>query len=495
MQDATTASTPPPSADVKEANQHVSSIELSPNASKTLWLAAAVAAICGGLYGYDTGIISGALLLITKDFHLSSGTQELVTSAILAGAVIGAVGTGFMSERFGRRISVIIVTAVFVIGALACSFAPDVTALIVARVFLGLAVGGSTQVVPMYISELAPSERRGNLVTMFNVAIGVGILLANIIGFAARDAWGWRPMIAIAAIPAAFVFLSMFFMPRSPRWTAENIGLTEAVDELRRVRESRKQIRHEIRQMHETAAEVDDRDRGWRGLGQPWVRPALIAALGVAFFTQCGGLEMMIYYAPTFLSDAGFGASSALLASLGVATVYLIMTALGCVFVDRIGRRRLMLIMGPGSVLSLIGLGLMFAVHPAKGSFGADLIIVFLLLFMVFNSGGIQVVGWLLGAEMFPLPMRGQATSLHAATLWGSDLLVTGTALTLVNLISLGGTMWFYAGINLLSTLFVFFFVPETTGASLEDIEEALRQGRFRPTREHKAIARDERED
>jgi len=479
----------------QEVAAHVQQIELSPNANRMLWLAAAVAAICGGLYGYDTGIISGALLLITKDFHLASTTQEFVASAILAGAVIGALGTGFMSERLGRRRSVIIVTAVFVVGALACAFSPDVTSLIIARVFLGLAVGGSTQVVPMYISELAPPERRGNLVTMFNVAIGVGILLANIIGFAARDAWGWRPMIAIAAIPAAIVFVSMFFMPRSPRWTAENIGMTEAVDELKRVRESRKQIRHEVRQMQEIADDVDDKDRGWRGLRQPWVRPALVAALGVAFFTQCGGLEMMIYYAPTFLSDAGFGASSALLASLGVATIYLIMTALGCIFVDRIGRRRLMLIMGPGSVLSLLGLGLMFAMHPAKGSFGADLIIVFLMLFMVFNAGGIQVVGWLLGAEMFPLPMRGQATSLHAATLWGSDLLVTGTALTLVTLISLGGTMWFYAGVNLISTIFVFFFVPETSGASLEDIEEALRHGTFRPTRGNKSIARDDRED
>ncbi|GAJ27953.1 sugar porter family MFS transporter [Acidomonas methanolica] len=468
--------------------ESVEHVELLPTARRTLLLAAVVAAICGGLYGYDTGIISGALLLITKEFSLSSTLQELVASAILLGAVIGALGTGFLSERYGRRTSVIIVTAVFITGALACSFAPDVYALIVARVYLGFAVGGSTQVVPMYISELAPAERRGTLVTMFNVAIGVGIFAANVIGFAARTAWGWRPMIAIAALPALFVFVCMFFLPRSPRWTAENRGIPEAIDELRKVRESRREIRHEVRQIRENADSVDEANRGWRGLTQPWVRPALVAALGVAFFTQCGGLEMMIYYAPTFLRDAGFGNDSALLASLGVSIVYLLMTFLGSRFVDRIGRRRLMLIMGPGSVLSLLGLGLMFALHPDKGSVGSYLTIAFLLLFMVFNSGGIQVVGWLLGAEMFPLSMRGQATSLHAATLWGSDLLVTATALTLVNLITLGGTMWFYAGVNLLSVLFVFFFVPETTGASLEDIEIALKKGEFRPTRAHRAI-------
>jgi len=464
-------------------------IEVSPNAKVMLMLAAVVAAICGGLYGYDTGIISGALLLITKDFHLSSSAQEVVTSAILFGAVIGALVTGQLSERFGRRTSLCIVSGVFVIGATACALSPDVISLVIARVFLGLAVGGSTQVVPMYISELAPQERRGGLVTLFNVAIGLGILIANIIGFAAREAWGWRPMVGIAAVPAAIVFVSSFFLPRSPRWTAENEGIKNAIVELGRIRATKRQIRKEVQQIRDNAENVEEQNRGWKGLMQPWVRPALVAALGVAFFTQCGGLEMMIYYAPTFLRDAGFGSSSALLASLGVAIVYCIMTVLGSFIVDKVGRRRLMLIMGPGSVLSLIGLGIVFNIHPASGTIGSYLVIVFLLAFMAFNSGGIQVCGWLLGAEMFPLSMRGQATSLHAATLWGSDLLVTGTALTLVTLITLGGTMWFYAAVNLAAVIFVFFLVPETSGASLEDIELALHEGRFRPTRGDVSIA------
>ncbi len=489
---ATSGSPPAASNTVAKA---VEAAEISPNAHLTLWIAATVAAICGGLYGYDTGIISGALLLMTREFHLDTGMQATVASAILIGATLGAVITGWFSEKFGRRTTVIVVTAIFVVGAVACSMAPDVTALIAARVFLGIAVGGATQVVPTYISELAPHDRRGNLVTMFNVAIGIGIFLANVVGFAFRDSWGWRPMISVAAIPAAFVFISMFFLPKSPRWTAENEGVRSAVEQLSRVRTSRKQIRREIHEIHENASGIDDDERGWRGLALPWVRPALIAALGIAFFTQAGGLEMMIYYTPTFLSDAGFGASSALLASLGVSIVYCIMTLFGCLFVDRIGRRRLVLIMGPGSVVSLIGLGIMFAIHPDKGSFGSYVTVAFLLLFMLFNSGGIQVVGWLIGAEMFPLPMRGAATSLHAAVLWGSDYLVTRTALPMVTLISLGGTMWVYAGVNLACVLFVLFFVPETSGASLEDIETSLRDGTFRPHRgetpsiAHKAAA------
>lgn len=467
----------------------IDSIQPSSDSRRYMRIVGAIAAICGGLYGYDTGIISGALLLITKEFHLGHTAQELVASAILAGAVIGALVSGWLSLKYGRRTTVKIVTAVFVLGAIACSLSPNVQTLIMARVFLGFAVGGATQVVPMYISELAPAGRRGNMVTMFNVAIGIGILFANIIGYTLSGVWSWRTMIVISAFPAAFVFVSMFFLPRSPRWAAENIGMHEAVEILSRVRSSREEIREEVREIHEIASHTDPRNKGWHGIAQPWVRPALVAALGVAFFTQCCGLEMMIYYTPTFLSNVGFGASSALLSSLGVAIVYAIMTFLGCLYVDRIGRRRLVLITAPGSALSLIGLGVMFAIG-AKGGVGGWLVITFLLLFMMFNSGGIQVVGWLLGSEMFPLSMRGQATSLHAAMLWGSDLVVTGTALTLVQAISLGGTMWFYAAVNLASFLYVLYLVPETAGASLEDIEGALRGGRFRPTRGHTSLAK-----
>ncbi|KXV12873.1 sugar porter family MFS transporter [Gluconobacter oxydans] len=469
---------------VRTGRDHIdpASIEVSPNAKLMLILAAVVAAICGGLYGYDTGIISGTLPLIGDDFRLGATMKEWVASAILLGAIFGAFAAGGLSEKFGRRNTTCMVSGLFVIGATACSLAPDVWSLIGARFVLGLAVGGSTQVVPMYISELAPQERRGTLVTMFNVAIGLGILIANIIGFTERVNWGWRPMVGVAAIPAAIVFISMFFMPKSPRWAAENEGMKSAIIQLGRIRTTKRAIRREVQTIRENAEEIDPKNRGWRGLFQPWVRPALVAALGVAFFTQCGGLEMMIYYTPTFLNDAGFGTSSALLASLGVAVIYCIMTFLGCMFVDRIGRRRLMLIMGPGAALSLVGLGVMFLSHPAPGSVGAYMIVVFLLLFMMFNSGGIQVCGWLLGAEMFPLSMRGQATSLHAATLWGADLLVTSTALSMAEAIGLSWTMWFYAFVNLASVVFVFFFVPETAGASLEDIEEALLEKRFRPT-------------
>jgi sugar porter (SP) family MFS transporter len=475
-------------SDERHLEHAMKNVEIAPSSHRTMMLASLVAAVCGGLYGYDTGIISGALFSMKAEFALNHTAQETVTAAILAGAVIGALVTSWLSERLGRKVTVMAVAILFAIGAVVCALAPSVPLLIAARLLLGVAVGGSTQVVPMYISEIAPPERRGNLVTMFNVAIGIGIVLANLVGFGLHEVWSWRPMVAIAALPAALVFLAMFMMPTSPRWTAENIGLAPAAEILGRLRQSRKQVLRELRQIHTVARETAQGDKGWSGIAQPWVRPALIAALGVAFFTQCGGLEMMIYYAPTFLSDAGFGRSSALLASLGVAGIYAVVTLLGCLYVDRIGRRRLMLMMIPGSVISLIGLGTMFALG-ATGTLSAWLTIAFLMAFMLFNSGGIQVCGWLLGAELFPLGMRGQATALHAAMLWGSNLVVTGTALSLANAVGLGATMWIYAAINFASFLFVLFLVPETAGASLEDIEAALRSGTFRPMKGRVTLA------
>jgi sugar porter (SP) family MFS transporter len=440
-----------------------------------------IAAIGGFLYGYDTGIISGALLSITAEFKLGHTTQELVASAILVGATLGGLSSGWFSDRFGRRAAIIAIAAIFTTGAVAASLAPSALALAMARIFLGLAVGGSSQAVPTYIAELAPAEHRGNLVTTFNVAIGVGIMLASLVGYFLHGTWSWRWMVGVAALPAAFLLCSMFFLPESPRWLASRDRTDDARGSLRRVRSANADIDGELRDIEEgTRATRSSRTRGWRGLAARWVRPAVVCGLGVAAFTQLSGIEMMIYYAPTVLKGAGFGPSAALLSSMGIAAVYLVMTAIGLSVVDRIGRRRLSLLMIPGATLSLLVLGALFVMGMA-GSSQAWLLVGCLLVYMAFNSGGLQVVGWLTGSEVYPLPVRGAGTSAQAGMVWGSDLLVTATALTLVQTIGAGGTMWVYAGMNVLAFVFIWFFVPETSGHSLEEIEAALREDRFRP--------------
>lgn len=456
------------------------------SADAFLLTATGIAAIAGFLYGYDTGIISGALLQITHDFSLSSHAQEIVTSAILVGAVIGALCCGKLSSVIGRRYTVMTVAGIFAVGVIGSGLSASAVWLGVARVVLGFAVGGASQIVPVYIAELAPPAKRGRLVTFFNISIGIGILTAGLVGAFMQDIWSWRVMFSVAAIPAVILLFGMLPMPESPRWLVGQKRTKEARIALNMVRETDREVRHELRNIQKVHDKVERRKvAGWKDLKQPWLRPALFAGLGVAAFTQLSGIEMMIYYAPTFLTDAGFSRAAALHSALGVAVIYLVMTIIGKLVVDHIGRRALTLWMMPGAVISLFLLGLMFMLD-SKGEQYGMWIVVCLFAFMIFNSGGIQVIGWLLGSEVYPMGIREKATSLHAATLWGSNLLLTATALSLVSYLGIGGAMWFYALLNLIGFLFIFFMVPETKGRSLEEIEISLKEGHFYPFSQRK---------
>jgi sugar porter (SP) family MFS transporter len=454
-------------------------------ASPFMHVVAAVAATGGFLYGYDTGIIAGALLAISKEFGIEHRAQEMVASAILVGATVGGLSCGWFSDRFGRKTAILIIAAVFVTGAVASSLAPGPTTLAIARIFLGLAVGGSSQAVPTYIAELAPSERRGTLVTTFNVAIGLGIMVASVVGWGLHETLSWRWMIGVAAVPATGLFIAMFWMPETPRWYALKGRPDDARNALQRVRPEGADIDEEMGDIgHLTKKAGQARTKGWKGLLAGWVRPATISGLGVAAFTQLSGIEMMIYYSPTMLAGVGFDQNGALLTNVGIAAVYLVMTATGLAIVDRVGRRRLSLLMIPGATAALIALGALFMLGKA-GQGQAAWVVGCLLVYMLFNSGGLQVIGWLTGSEVYPLSVRAAGSSAQAGMVWGSDLLVTATALSLIQALGAGGAMWVYATMNVLAFAFIWKFVPEVTGHSLEDIEQALRYDRFRPAVGH----------
>ncbi|HEX8413144.1 MAG TPA: sugar porter family MFS transporter [Sphingomicrobium sp.] len=452
-----------------------------PVMTRFMWIVAAIAAIAGFLYGYDTGIISGALLSISAEYALSPSMQELVAAAILLGATIGGLGTGAFTDRFGPRRTIIAIAAIFILGAVAASLAPDPTMLALARVVLGIAVGASSQSVPAYVAELAPAARRGTLVVAFSVAIGLGILTASLVGYGLHGVLSWRWMIAVGAVPASVLFLAMFALPESPRWLVAHGRPEEARQALAQVRPQGADLHGELAATAEMIRRSQaSRTRGWRGLAEPWVRPAVIAGCGTAAFTQLVGIEMMIYYTPTLLKGVGFGEGSALLTNVGIAAIYLVMTALGLAIVDRVGRRRLALLTLPGAALSLAALGVFFT----TGRTGPDdtpYVIGCLFLFMVFQAGGLQVIGWLTGSEVYPLSVRAAGTSAQAGTVWCSNLLLTGTALSLIHHLGAGGAMWIYAGMNALAFLFVWHFLPEMKGLSLESVEEALRHKRFAP--------------
>jgi sugar porter (SP) family MFS transporter len=443
---------------------------------------ACISAIASLLYGYDTGIISGALLQISKDFGIASGMQQVVASGILLGAVIGALACSRLSEQIGRHRTILIISTVYVIGSLAAAVSPTAWTLSLSRVVLGFAVGGATQTVPMYVAELAPTAIRGRLVLTFQVGIGVGIVISTVVG--ASESVSWRVSIGSAAVPALLMLLLQLRLPESPRWLIKQDRYDEAYGVMTRVRPEGAEIEPEMAEIVELDREersAHENDRGWSGLRQPWIRPALIVGCGIAIFTQLSGIEMIIYYAPTILTDNGFSKSNALQVSVALGVTYLVMMLVGLSIVDRVGRRRLTLVMVPGAALALAVLGTLFATgHSGRGS--TPVIIACLVVFMFFNAGGLQLMGWLTGSEIYPLAVRGAGTAAQSATLWTTNLIITLSLLSIINRVGAGPTMWLYAGFNVAAFVFVFLRLPEFTGKSLEQIEGRLQQGRFRPS-------------
>ncbi|MGI3780505.1 MAG: sugar porter family MFS transporter [Janthinobacterium lividum] len=444
-------------------------------------MAAVVSAISALLYGYDTGIISGALLQIRRDFDTGSGVEQVIAASILFGAVLGAFTCSQLSERQGRRKTILIVSGVFVVGTLLCSVAPSATTLSLARIVLGFAVGGATQVVPMYVAELAPAQKRGRLVLTFQLGIGVGIVLATLVG--ASEASPWRVSVGSAAVPAAIMLVLMLRLPESPRWLVKADRREDAREALRGVRAEGSDLDTELDEI--VALEEEERsagheNRGWRGLRKPWVRPALVVGCGIAIFTQLSGIEMIIYYAPTILTNNGFSESAALRVSVALGVTYLVMMIVGLAIVDKVGRRRLTLIMVPGAALALAVLGALFVTgHSGRDSI--PVLVACLVVFMFFNAGGLQLMGWLTGSEIYPLGVRSAGTSAQSMALWTTNMIITLTVLTIIEGIGVGPTMWLYAAFNVAAWIFVFLRMPELTGHSLEDIEGRLHKGTFRP--------------
>ncbi|WP_208754073.1 sugar porter family MFS transporter [Streptomyces bauhiniae] len=445
-------------------------------------MAAVVSAISGLLYGYDTGIISGALLQISEEFHIGNTMKETIAAGILLGAVIGSLSCSLLCERFGRHRTILLICCVFIAGSLTCAVAPNAVGLALARVLLGFAVGGATQTVPMYVAELAPRTIRGRLVLCFQLAIGVGIVIATIVG--ASEAVSWRVSIGAAAAPALVMLLGQLRLPESPRWLILRKGDVEGAEKvLKQVRPAGYDVDSELEEISALARRQQRTDRnhqGWRGLRQRWVRPALVVGCGIAVFTQLSGIEMIIYYAPTILTDNGFSRSSALRVSVALGVVYLVMMIVGLWIVDKVGRRRLTLIMVPGAAVSLFVLGGFYITGHGTRAY-VPAIVACLLAFMFFNAGGLQLMGWLTGSEIYPLTVRAAATSVQSATLWSTNLLITLTLLSMISAFGVGQVFWIYAFFNVAAWLFVWWKMPELTGHSLEDIERHLKNDEFQP--------------
>jgi sugar porter (SP) family MFS transporter len=443
-----------------------------PNA-RFVTMVAGISALGGLLFGYDTGVISGAILFIQQDFGLSGTLEEVVISSVLLGAVIGAAAGGALADRLGRRRALILTAAIFAVGAVGTALAPGVAWLIAGRVIVGAAIGAASFTAPLYISEVSPVAIRGRLVSLNQIALTAGIVVSYLVDYALSGARGWRWMFGLAAIPAVALGIGMLFVPESPRWLISRALPEKAHAVLQRIRGAA----DVDREFTDIRTSVDQQSGGWTELLSPLVRPALIVGIGLAVFQQVTGINTVIYYAPTIFQFAGFtSASVAILATVGVGVVNLLMTVVAMLLLDRVGRRPLLLTGLVGMVVSLGVLGLAFALPSLQANLGW-IAVGSLMAYVAAFAIGLGPVFWLLISEIYPLKIRGLAMSVATVANWGMNLLVALTFLTLIQLLGRPATFWLYGVVGVAAWVFAYRLVPETKGRTLEDIEAHWRAG------------------
>ena len=435
-----------------------------------------IAALSGILFGYDTGVMSGAILFIEKEFPLSAGMNGIVMGAVLFGALFGAIVSGRLTDMFGRKKLLLVVACIFIFGSIITAIAPSIPYLIVGRIVVGLAIGIASYTAPLYISEISPHKQRGALVALNQLAISVGILLSYIVdyGFAYHEAWRW--MLGLGAVPGLFLFLGMLYLPDSPRWILSKGHEKLARSVLQKIRGPKEPIDKEFEAIKKTI-QVGPAD--WTFIFSHHVRPVLWIGFALAFIQQVTGINTILYYAPSILEMSGFGSSvTAILATMGIGAIFVIFTIASLPLIDFLGRRPLLISGLIGMALSLGALVYLFRLGGQVDPSLHWLALISMLVYIACFAFSLGPIMWLMIAEIYPLKVRGVGASLATCMNWASNLLVTATFLKLVQILGASGTFSLYMAFSILSILFIFFLVPETKGVTLEKIEENLFSGK-----------------
>ncbi|MBN6755020.1 MULTISPECIES: sugar porter family MFS transporter [Staphylococcus] len=426
-------------------------------------------ALGGLLYGYDMGVISGALLFIKDDIPLNSVTEGLVVASMLVGAIFGSGASGPLSDRLGRRRVVFVIAIVYIVGALILALAPSMPVLVIGRLVIGLAVGGSTAIVPVYLSEMAPTEQRGSLSSLNQLMITIGILSSYLINYAFTPIEGWRWMLGLAVVPSLILLIGVAFMPESPRWLLEHRSEKAARDVMKLTFKD-SEIDKEIADMKEINSFSEST---WNVLKSPWLRPTLIIGCIFALLQQIIGINAIIYYAPSIFSKAGLGDATSILGTVGIGTVNVIITIVAIMIIDKIDRKRLLVIGNIGMVASLLIMAVLIWTIGIQSS--AWIIVACLTLFIIFFGFTWGPVLWVMLPELFPMRARGAATGAAALVLSIGSLLVAQFFPILTEVLPVEQVFLIFAVIGICALIFVIKYLPETRGRSLEEIEADLR--------------------
>ena len=448
-----------------------------------------IAAVCsigslgGLLFGFDTAVISGTFSFIEQYFSLDEIEIGWFASSALIGAIIGALVSGSLSDRFGRKPILIIAAFLFFISALGCTIPNSFIFLIVARIIGGIGVGMASVLAPLYISEFSPPKIRGRLIALYQLSIVIGILLAYLSNWLllkfSQESTSlfnetdklyqifvsevWRGMFGFEMIPSGLFILLLFLIPESPRWLIKNNKPEKGFNILTKIsgeKIAEKEFKEIKNSISKFKGELSD-------LLRPGLRLALLVGIGLSVFGQFTGVNIIIYYGPTILENAGFKIDGALQFQVAIGLINLIFTILALWKIDRWGRRPL-LVYGMFSVfISLIIIAFQFTFDSSQGI----LIVVMLCIYMASLAISINAVIWVLIGEIFPNRIRGSAMSIVTFTNWGANFLTAFTFPWYIDKIGMGGGFFTFAGMCLIATIFFNKYVPETKGKTLEGIE------------------------
>jgi SP family arabinose:H+ symporter-like MFS transporter len=438
--------------------------------SKYVIIISVIAAIGGLLFGYDTAVIAGAIGSIQTIFDLSPALTGWAASSAIWGCMIGVIFAGFLSDKFGRKKVLILSAILFFISAVGSSIPNNLTQFVLARLIGGVGVGIASMLSPMYISEIAPAKIRGTLVTLYQLAIVIGINLVYYINLqiaSSGDAqWnldiGWRIMLASEVIPALLFFIMLFFIPESPRWLASKGKIDSAKAIIEKINGQNKSA--------ELLNEIQDSFKEEKGsilvLFTSGLRMAIVVGMFLAFFSQITGINAIIYYAPEIFKNIGFGADSAMFQTVIIGTVNTIFTFVAIAFIDKYGRRTLLLWGISGMIFCLGGVGLMFHFELSSGPW----LLLFILGFIASFAMSLGPIPWVLISEIFPTKFRGVAMSISILMVWIGVVLIT--QLTPILLESVGGafTFWIFMFNAIILIIFTYNMIPETKGKTLEEI-------------------------
>jgi major inositol transporter-like SP family MFS transporter len=455
-------------------------VQRSPSHNRFLVKLTVISTLGGLLFGYDTGVISGALLYMKDDLNLTTFSEAVVVSSLLfPGAAVGALLGGKLADVLGRKGSLLVCAGLFLVGALICATAPNVGIMTAGRILLGFGVGAAAATCPLYLAEMAPADRRGRMVTINELMIVTGQFLAfamnALLDALIKDPHVWRWMLSVATVPAVALFIGMFFLPDSPRWYA----VRGRLDETRRVlglSRDPAEAAEEFNVIAEHAKRDLSEDKGaaMRDLrSYPWMRRILWIGCGLATVQQATGINTVNYYAPTILESTGLGASAALILTITVGMVGIVGTVLGIVLIGRINRRPLLLTGFTGVAAGHAVLGLSFLL-PESG-FRSYLILAAMLLVVFFVQTFIGTLVWLLLSEIFPMTIRGFAMGIAVFVLWTVNAAISFAFPPLVATLGASLTFGLFALVNVGSFFFVKKFAPETRGRSLEELEDDFR--------------------